>query len=153
MLNQCQNYANNHSFEFTMSKSNIVVFGPDEDYNYEWVLGDQKMVQLDHYRYLGLVFRRCLGSFGKQIQDISFKRKFLKMKLLDPNPAANQLRMNDSETPTPPHKCCKCKKPTINKGKIAQPDVILCDFCNEETHLQCTNLERLPPRQVLFQVS
>jgi hypothetical protein len=68
MLDCCQKYANEHSFQFSMKKSQVVVFGKDEDYNFQWKLMGEPVTQASHYKYLGLTFRRCLGRYEKTTQ-------------------------------------------------------------------------------------
>jgi len=56
MLDCCQEYADDHSFQFSFQKSQVVVFGDDVDYNYEWRFMGKTMTQSSHYKYLGMFF-------------------------------------------------------------------------------------------------
>ncbi len=44
MLTLCQDYADDHSFHFSLKKSQVVVFGPDVDFPASWSLMVKVMV-------------------------------------------------------------------------------------------------------------
>ena len=83
MLSCCQKYADDHSFQFSMKKSQVIVFGDDVDFDYEWVLMSETMAQVAHYPYLGNTFGRCLGQQGISPPGVNIRREFVDMKFTD----------------------------------------------------------------------
>ena len=61
-LNVCQSFANESSFEYSMEKSQVVIFGGDYSFNAPaFTLMGQTMESVDRYKYLGLWFHESLG--------------------------------------------------------------------------------------------
>jgi len=63
MLARCQAFADESSFQFSLDKSQILIFGepePDE----EFLIMHQGMKHVQEYTYLGLVFHSSLGRVG-----------------------------------------------------------------------------------------
>jgi len=63
MLARCQAFADESSFQFSLDKSQILVFGepePDE----EFMIAHREMRHVNNYTYLGLVFHSSLGRVG-----------------------------------------------------------------------------------------
>ena len=145
MLNCCQEYADDHSFQFSFQKSQVVVFGDDVDYPHEWTFMEKTMTQSPYYKYLGMIFRRSLGSFGSVLPGAADRRKYVGMKFIDDSPLSRQIR-SDGVLPPECNKCCVCKKSTTldDYDQTALEDVVLCDHCDAETHLRCSELSSIP---------
>ena len=58
-----ERFADQLSFEVSLDtgKSEVIVFGDDRDYPYEWKLMGETMKQVEEYAYLGLTMHRSLG--------------------------------------------------------------------------------------------
>ena len=62
MLDCAQLFADESSFQYSMEKSQTVVFGGDCSFNAPvFTLMGQTMENVDRYKYLGLVFHESLG--------------------------------------------------------------------------------------------
>ena len=62
MLDVCQNFADASSFQFSMAKSNVLIFGHDWKKPAEpFLLNGAPMRIVDNYTYLGLELHRALG--------------------------------------------------------------------------------------------
>ena len=62
MLDVCQNFADASSFQFSMAKSNVLIFGHDWKKPAEpFLLNGAPMKIVDNYTYLGLELHRALG--------------------------------------------------------------------------------------------
>ena len=86
MLDICQKFADKSSFQFSMEKgkSHVIVFGDDNDFPYEWKLGNEKISQTDRYKYLGLHFHRSLGtSKANKYLTNNVQKRHLGMKFRD----------------------------------------------------------------------
>jgi hypothetical protein len=144
MLNYCQEYADDHSFQFSFKKSQVVVFGNDVDYPHEWKFMGKTMTQSPYYKYLGMIFRRSLGRFGSITPGAADRRKYVGMKFIDDSPFSRQVRP-DGSLPPECHKCCVCTKSTLaDDAHTALENVLLCDHCDAETHLRCSELSSIP---------
>jgi hypothetical protein len=144
MLDFCQEYADDHSFQFSFQKSQVVVFGDDVDYPHEWKFMGKTMTQSSYYKYLGMIFRRCLGRFSSVPPGAVARRKYVGMKFIDDRSHCRQLRL-DGSLPSLCNKCCQCQKSTLaDDGLTALKDVVLCDHCDAETHLGCSGLSSIP---------
>jgi hypothetical protein len=130
MLDCCQKYADEHSFQFSMKKSQVVVFGKDEDYDFQWTLMGGKMAQVDHYKYLGLTFRRCLGHSAVNGSKVALlKLKYVGKKFIDDGP----------------NTCLVCHKSTLQADNTLPIATALhCDGCEGDVHLECSGEEAVP---------
>ena len=75
MLDVCQAFADESSFQFSMEKSNVVVFG-HQDAAEEFTLGTKTVRQVRQYTYLGVELARSLGFWrsGKEAELLRGKR-------------------------------------------------------------------------------
>ena len=105
------------------------------------------MTQSPYYKYLGMIFRRSLGSFGSVLPGAADRRKYVGMKFIDDSPLSRQIQVrSDGVLPPECNKCCVCKKSTTldDYDQTALEDVVLCDHCDAETHLRCSELPSIP---------
>jgi hypothetical protein len=92
MLDICQKFADESSFQFSMEqgKSHVMVFGDDDDHPFEWKLGNETITQTDHYKYLGIHFHRSLGIDTKVgLMDNYMKKKHTGMRFRDEDQDVN----------------------------------------------------------------
>ena len=101
MLSVAQGFADESSFQYSMSKSQVVVFGgPDHDE--EFTLMGRPMKQVDEYKYLGLVFHRNLGCANsarrdkkKRLESYYVGKKFLDEVVQEDGRTVTEERMVD----------------------------------------------------------
>ena len=74
MLDRCQRFADRSSFQFSMGKSHVVIFGDHAagagDERVFKIMG-KPMTRADEYTYLGLVLHRSLGRTERVREDRS----------------------------------------------------------------------------------
>jgi hypothetical protein len=131
MLDCCQKYADEHSFQFSMKKSQVVVFGQDEDFDFQWKLMGENMSQVAHYKYLGLTFRRCLGHSAIHGSTLALLRlKYVGRKFIDDGP----------------NTCLVCHKSTLQADNTSVIATVLhCDSCEGDVHRECMGTSPVPP--------
>ena len=72
------------------------------------------------------------------------RRKYVGMKFIDARPHCHQIR-SDGSLPSPYHECSVCQKSTCaDDDHTALADVVLCDHCDAETHLGCSEMSSIP---------
>jgi hypothetical protein len=123
MLNCCQTYADDHSFQFSISKCQVVVFGKDEDFAFQLKLMGEDMAQVSHYKHLGLTLSRCLGNFAVEGSTAAKLRlKYVGSKFIDDGP----------------NTCLVCHNSTLQADNTnVSANVKHCDSCEGDVHLEC----------------
>ena len=88
MLSVSQKFADESSFQFSMEKSQVVVFGPDAGDRFadEFRLMGTLMDVVSEYKYLGLILHESLGRRTGPGSGLAYgaeKEKYLYKRLLD----------------------------------------------------------------------
>ena len=83
-LAEAQAFADESSYEYSMDKSQVVVFGGPDPQEKVTLMG-QEMQHVAEYKYLGLVFHRSLGRLaGRRLGELDRKeRSFCGKKFVD----------------------------------------------------------------------
>ena len=86
MLDRCQRFADRSSFQFSMGKSHVVIFGDHAagagDERVFKIMG-KPMTRADEYTYLGLVLHRSLGRTERVREEEKIHAKYVGKKFLD----------------------------------------------------------------------
>ena len=93
MLSVSQKFADESSFQFSMEKSQVVVFGPDAGDRFadEFRLMGTLMDVVSEYKYLGLILHESLGRRTGPGSGLAYgaeKEKYLYKRLLDNDEAS-----------------------------------------------------------------
>ena len=67
MLDVVYKYSRRYRFRFNRDKSNIMIFGRNNDENGKFYLGKEELKIVDKYKYLGLILdpKFSFGSHGE----------------------------------------------------------------------------------------
>jgi hypothetical protein len=74
MIDICQKFADESSFQFSKEKSHVVVFSDQIDHPYKWTLNGDVMTEAYEYKYLGLIYHRSLGASSSSSIGAEYER-------------------------------------------------------------------------------